>query len=989
MNFLEKMQENAVAYQDKILLADDTTKGVTYGQLDNLAGRVYRYLKNKGIGKEDFVMICLPRGIQPLIALYGVWKAGAAFVLVEDNYAPERIAFIRSDCGCKLVIDHDIWAEIQTLDPLPGFEPFDENAAAFAVYTSGTTGNPKGVLHEYGNLHRMVDSVTMRSCDPLASTEDRFALVAPLNFVASMLITVYAFYFVVTLYVVPYSVVKNPMQIAMFIVKNKITGTFLTPSHLRTMKSKPPMLNFCIIGSEPANDVYVDGLTIHNFYLMSESGFAVTHFKIDKRYESTPVGNSECGYNIMLLGEDGKEVADGEEGEVCFENPHVRGYINLPDQTAEAFKNGIYHTGDLAKKDAEGRIVICGRLNDMVKINGNRVEPGEIEGVAKKVLGVDWAAARIFDDGRRVFICCYYLKDMKVDTEATRKKMEEYLPYYMLPSFFIHIDEVPLKATGKMDRKALPKPVLTDYMAEYVAPRDDVETALCTAFAKALDMQRVGIKDDFYELGGDSIHAMQILEDSGLPGLTMTDIFRGHTPEKTAELYKEHRSSDDGADDERNQEAMQRPHPLTTEQLYMVDYQLYTPMSTMYNLFQMLRFDKEQVDMHRLAEAFGKVLQNHPAVLTTFRFNLDGEMEQVYTPEVFKPIEVEKITEAELKLRKDDLVQPFKIVNSPLYRVHVFETEEAGYLFFDVHHTLFDGTSFKVLMSDFANAYMEQPLEPDYYYLLLQKREDAQSSDFYLESKKYFEGKYDGTEWQCFPNTDHETRSNEFGEMETALDISPAEMSVIDEKLHISRNEFFLTVGTLATALYNKSSNVKLSWIYNGREDQNSMQSIGLLFRNLPIALKLRDDRTVFDIYKDVKDQVKGAIEHSCYPYVESTANIAVGDLACILYQRDLRDVAVEGLELETVEIRQNKPASQTVLDMEILDGSDGLAIMFDYAASRYERSSMEKFHALFTKVAKQLLAHPDEKYSVAMLKKDLIGKKTFMQRFASFFKRK
>ncbi len=142
-NILEIMEKNSIEYKNKVLLADDMTKGITYGQFYQLTGRVYAYLKNKGIGKEDFVLICLPRGIQPIIAFGGVLRAGAAFVIVEDNYAPERIEFIKKDCGCKIVIDSDVWSEIQLTKSIDGYEPFDDHAAAFAVYTSGTTGNPK------------------------------------------------------------------------------------------------------------------------------------------------------------------------------------------------------------------------------------------------------------------------------------------------------------------------------------------------------------------------------------------------------------------------------------------------------------------------------------------------------------------------------------------------------------------------------------------------------------------------------------------------------------------------------------------------------------------------------------------------------------------------------------------------------------------------------------------------------------------------------
>lgn len=122
-NILKIMENNAKKYKDKIILADDSTKGITYGQFYELTGRVYAYLKSKGIGKEDFVMICLPRGIHPIIALGGILRAGAAFVIVEDNYAPERIEFIKKDCGCKLVIDAKVWAEVQLMQSINGFEP--------------------------------------------------------------------------------------------------------------------------------------------------------------------------------------------------------------------------------------------------------------------------------------------------------------------------------------------------------------------------------------------------------------------------------------------------------------------------------------------------------------------------------------------------------------------------------------------------------------------------------------------------------------------------------------------------------------------------------------------------------------------------------------------------------------------------------------------------------------------------------------------------
>ena len=963
--FFEKFEENARLFADKRVLCDDVnTKGITFSQLDTVSGKVYAYLQSKGVGKEDFVMICLPRGMTPIIALMGVWKNGSAFVIVEDNYAPERIEFIKKDCGCKVVINADVWQEIQTLEPKAGHEPVDERAAAFAVYTSGTTGNPKGVLHEYGNIDRMINSVTMSSCEPLTTENDRFALVAPLNFVASLLIIVYGLYYAVLNFVVPYAVIKNPLLIGMFIIKNKITGTFLTPSYIRKLKQKPPMLKFCIIGSEPANEVWLDGLTIHNFYLMSESGFAVAHFKIDKKYSQTPVGHSEFGHHVMLLDENGNEVPDGEEGEICFENKYVRGYINLPEETEKAFKNGIYHTADLAVRNENGDLIIKGRLNDMVKINGNRVEPGEIEEVAKKVLGIDWAAARIFDDGSRVFIAVYYLdKKLKVDFDKTRKAMEQYLPYYMLPSYFIQIDEIPLKATGKMDRKALPAPKLEDYIDDYAAPRDELETALCNAFAKVLKIERVGIHDDFYKLGGDSLASMEVLVESKINGLSAADVFAGHTPEKIAEIYKtKYPNGMEESNEERDERGRKEAHSLTPYQTYMIDYQMYTPMSTMLNLFTMLRFDKEQFAPEKMAQALEKVIEAHPALTTKFVFNNDGEIVQEYHPELCEKLTVEKMTEKEFQAIKDSLVKPFRIINSRLYRLRVFETEEAGYAFFDVHHTVFDGTSFQVIFADIIKAYYDMELDRDYYYMMLNDREAAMKTDRYLEDKKYFEELYDG-EFSTRPQVDFEVRENTLAQLSVGLSKNEEAMQAVEEKYKVTRNAFFSLVSMMSVAIYNKKDDIKISWTYNGRDDLSKMNTIGLLLNDLPVAVHFKKDQMIKDLYADVQKQLSEGIAHNSYPYTTLGKSAVDDDMLCFLYQEDIRDAGgeMDDLNIDTIDVRQNTPAAENILDVQILDGKSGLELVLDYAASRYKRESMERFSNIFVAVTEVLLSLCDE----------------------------
>ena len=999
LSFMEKFTENVKNNPNTAMFFDEiNTKGISFGKIDEVSARIYAYLSANGIGKEDFVLINLPRGVQPVVAIVGVWKTGAAFTIVEDNYAPERIEFIRKDCGCKAEINKDTWEEIMNTEPKEGYVQADDHDAAFAIYTSGTTGNPKGVLHEYGNITRIVQSVMISKEETLVKRNEHGALVAPLNFIASMDFIIYVLYCAqeldkAKLYIVSYATIKNPVALKKFMIEKTISFTFLTPSYVRMLGGQTgPFLKTLLVGSEPANDVYVKGVKIVNAYTMSESGFLVSVFVIDKAYEVCPIGKPAFDLKIALLDEDGNEVADGETGELCYENPYFRGYMNLPAETENAIRDGYYHSGDLARKDPDGNLVLLGRNNDMIKINGNRIEPAEIEAAVKEVLGVSWAAAKGFNEANQSYICAYYKDDIELDSEKTRQALVKRLPYYMIPAYFVKVDEIPLKSNGKMDRKALPAPDIKDYVSTYVEPTTDTEKKLCTAFAKVLKLDRVGINDDFYEMGGDSLGAITVVMESGLPGLNVSYIFRGRTAKNIAEIYDEAVAQDDGVSpDERNEESMQKPHLLTSEQKYMFDYQLYTPKSTMYNLFNMMKFDLDVFDMEQLAEAMYNTIKNHPALLTKYTFDKNGEVIQKYDPSLLKEIKVEEVSEFEMDSLKDDLVKPFKLTNSRLYRCRVFKTEKAGYAFFDVHHSLFDGTSFKLFMANIIKSYMGMPLDKDYYYYILDKREREQNTEFYEEARQYFENEYGRYNWSVKPKTDHESRENDFGELLTELEIKNEEMTAIERSFMISRNEFFITAAILSIAFYNKENDIKISWVFNGREDTCSMSSVGLLFRELPVALHLSDSRTLRDLYQDVHEQVQRAIKYSCYPYVDKNPEVVSDDAAYLLYQQDIRDSGGFGdMQIESIDIRQNQMASQTVLDIEILDGEDGLEAMIDYTSSRYKDESMVKFKDLFMKVTHSMVRYTSQHdQTVAGLRKEISSGDNLLKKFVSIFNRK
>ena len=229
------------------------------------------------------------------------------------------------------------------------------------------------------------------------------------------------------------------------------------------------------------------------------------------------------------------------------------------------------------------------------------------------------------------------------------------------------------------------------------------------------------------------------------------------------------------------------------------------------------------------------------------------------------------------------------------------------------------------------------------------------------------------------------------GELFGELDIEQAQMKAVERAYKISRNEFFITVAALAISIYNDAPDIKLSWIYNGREDMQMLSSVGLLFRDLPVGIRFKDSDTLRNVFADVHEQVQKGIEHSCYPYVDSVNQVGSGEAAYLLYQQDIRDMGgLEGFDIEPVDVRQNQAASQTILDIEILDGADGLQVMIDFAASRYDEASIERFKSIYVRLAQAMVTHNSQAdVTIAEIKKKIADKRNFFTEFVSIFRRK
>ena len=954
MEFIKNLIDYASKHPDNLVLSDCSPGGeISYGQLISLSGKVYHYLKSHNIGREDFVNILLPRGVEAFIAMIGVWRAGAAFVVLEEGYPQERIAYIQEDCGCKLVLDYAFWQEIQGYDSIPGFEIPDGHDAAYAVYTSGSTGKPKGVLHEYGNIDRAAASLGY----PLK----RFGLIAPLNFVATQIAYIVVCHYGGTLFVLPYATVKNPSALVECFISNNLTETFCAPS-IYPMFRRIPSLRILIVSSEPAFGIWSEdpNLTVHNVYAMSESGLLVCGAILDAPNEIAPIGQPRFPLHIVLRDEDGNPVPDGETGEFCYENPFVRGYINLPEETARTFINGETHTHDYAKRLPSGDYIILGRVDDMIKIHGNRVEPGEIEAAAMKVTGLRDVIVKGVENNGVTQICLYYVKEQEIDGESVRQEMLKLLPYYMIPSQFIRLDKLPRTQSGKLSRKLLPLPKVSADR-KYDSPETETERILCDAMARVLKLDRVGAMDDFYEIGGNSIASIQLVGDCTLDDLNVSQIFRGRTPRKIAEIYESERDDEVRSDDEKNRNALGRDYPLTAEQCYMFDYLLYSPNTAMLNLYSFLKLSPK-VEEERFAKALNATLQSHPSLLTRYFFGEDSEPIQRYCPETYVPIEVEHVTEKDLDSIKETLVQPYISINHPVYRSRLFKTEEALYLFLDFNHMALDGTSYVIIINEIMNRYLKpgeiDKSKPDNYYLMLSGREKESMRPKYTEDKAYYEKNYGSVKWSKHLNTGADCRGNRFEYIQEEIKFVPEELNELVQNSGLGKNGLFIAAELLALAAYNQEPDVMVSWIYKGRDNQRLQNVVGLLFRELPVAIRFDPKTTLGSFFLEIQEQITQGIVHSSYPWVSLHASPRSNDNIVINYQDMMGFEKNLPMPAELIELPiSGEDASESGMEVIIRDVDDANTdISAEFSGNRFKAEDITRFVEMMFSVINDMI---------------------------------
>jgi amino acid adenylation domain-containing protein len=759
---VERTPDNvAVVFEDRQL---------TYAQLNARANQLAHYLRTLSVGPEVLVGICIERSLEMVIGLLGILKAGGAYVPLDPEYPKERLASMLEDTQVPVLLTQQrLMAElieggdsrssiansrIQVVCLDTEWEAIaqesEENAvssatarnAAYVIYTSGSTGQPKGVMIEHCGLSNTLNWLT----DTLKlSAKDRCLLKTRITFDAAgreMLPTLIAGG---TLVIAEANGHRDCRYMAEIIRNERISVFHCVPSLLRLLMEEPALdgavaLRAVMCGGEALPPQVVmrfqhrSGAKLYNVYGPTEAIIDSTYWLCEGvgAHSTIPIGRPIPNARVYILDEAFRPLPIGVPGNLHIGGVSLaRGYFNRPELTAEQFVPNpfseepgarLYKTGDLARYLPDGNIEFLGRVDHQVKIRGFRIELGEIEAALDQHPAVREAVVLAREDtpGEKRLVAYVVAEQEPLPTTTDlRSFLKEKLPEHMVPALFVLLDAMPLMPNGKVDRRALPAPDRTrpEVGKAFVAPRTPTEELLSEIWAQVLDIERVGIYDNFFDLGGHSLLATQVvsrIREAFQVELPLRRLFEVPTVTGLAESIEAAHSA--------GQNLLAPPIlpvprdgnlPLSFAQqrLWFID-QL-EPGNSAYNIPAAIRL-KGLLNLAALEQSLNEIVKRHESLRTTFVM-VDGRPAQVIAPPLtikLPVVDLRKLPETERETEVRRLVtegaqRPFDLSQGPLLRVALLrlgDEEHVGLL--TMHHIVSDGWSTGILIRELARLYV-------------------------------------------------------------------------------------------------------------------------------------------------------------------------------------------------------------------------------------------------------------------------------------------
>ncbi len=704
---------------------------ITYRELNRKANHLARLLRNKGVKADDIIAIMVGRSIEMFIGLLGTLKAGGSYLPIDVSYSKERKEYLLQDSQVQILLLQNELKEIQfcgqvidlfaeqtyTGNPSNLENCIQPNHLAYIIYTSGSTGQPKGVMVEHRNVVAYLNSFYQKFN---VTENDIFIQLASFTFDA-FVEEVYSVLLRGGQIVSPDKYTIRDIELLVeFININKVTMISCSPLLLNELNKYSDRLQHVhtfISGGDVFKKEHVSNLItmakVYNTYGPTEATVCATYQLCSANWTSSnlPIGKPITNYRVYIFDKNSRLVPFGKPGELCIAGDGVtRGYLHRPELTKEKFIENpyvkgerLYKTGDLVKW-SNGYIEFLGRIDRQVKIRGFRIELEEIENQLLRHVAIqDVIVVDREGDSDHKYLCAYYISEKELPVMSLREHLLKNLSDYMVPAYFVHLVTIPLTPNGKLDRKALPEPVIrTDI--NYVQPEDDIQEKMAAIWSELLGVDKVGIYDDFFALGGDSIKAIQIssrLKEHNLK-LDIQNLFEYPTIAKVSPFVKVGKV-------ESEQGIVEGGVNLTPIQKWY--FEEGSDKLNHYNQYVMLKM--ENLDIELLTKVVSKLVEHHDALRMIFTF--DGESVKQYNRGLLDGLFdlrlydlLGKEDHKQIISQECDLIQTsLDLSKGELVKLALFKTDEKDFLFIVIHHLVVDGISWRIIMEDLEVGYRQ------------------------------------------------------------------------------------------------------------------------------------------------------------------------------------------------------------------------------------------------------------------------------------------
>ena len=741
-------EATAQRYPDNVALEFAGVR-MTYRELNERANQIAHYLRGLGIRPERPVAVCLQRSPELIEVLLGILKAGGAYVPLDTAYPQERIEFMLEDSGSDFVITQAalrqalptngrkvicLEEECQAISETSRHDLQESSLGenlAYVMYTSGSTGVPKGVAVAHHNIIRLVKETGYASFGP----DEVFFLFAPVSFDASTFEIWGALLNGGKLVICP-AVNPSLAELSQLLEKHQVTTLWLTAGLFRLMVEeqlsglahlRQLLAGGDVLSAEHVKLVHGSGVRLINGYGPTENttfSCCYTVTGASALQNGVPIGKPIANTEAYVLDANLQLAPAGVVGELYLGGEGLaRGYVGRPDVTAERFvphpfsgKEGarLYRSGDWVRWNTAGELEFIGRRDGQIKLRGFRVELGEIETALRQQAGVKQAVVLMREEQEDKRLVAYVVAEEEIGFAELREGLRKRLPEHMVPSGWVRLEQLPLTSNGKLDRRALPIPA-PETEKGYVAPRDENEARLVEIWKQVLGLETLGVEDNFFELGGHSLKATQVVARVrtalGIE-LPLRAVFEAPTVAALAERLVEAGSANAHGLTIANGATQQKEFALSYAQQRLWFIHQMEPEQISYNLPGTARI-RGHLDVDALQRAFQEVTRRHESLRTRF-VSIQGEPRQVIDQEARLEIALTDFTslsQAEAAEQLKDLEwqesrTPFDLERGPLFRLKLVRlAPEDHVLLVTMHHIVSDGWSFKVLLHELKTLY--------------------------------------------------------------------------------------------------------------------------------------------------------------------------------------------------------------------------------------------------------------------------------------------